>query len=38
MAVEARETERATAPVIQQGRWPQSKRPMSLGLMCPLPS
>ncbi len=36
MAVEARETERATAPVIQQGRWPESTRPMSLGLMLPI--
>ncbi len=26
----------ATQPVIQQGRWPESKRPMGLGLMLPI--
>ena len=40
MAVETRdpelEREAAVEPVVQQGRWPESKRPMSLGLMLPI--
>src|SRR5215212_295521 len=40
MAVETRdpelELEAAVEPVVQQGRWPESKRPMSLGLMLPI--
>ena len=40
MAVETRdrelEREAVVEPVVQQGRWPESKRPMSLGLMLPI--
>src|SRR5688500_20395385 len=38
MAVETRESEalEAVEPVVQQGRWLESKRPMSLGLMLPI--
>jgi alkanesulfonate monooxygenase SsuD/methylene tetrahydromethanopterin reductase-like flavin-dependent oxidoreductase (luciferase family) len=38
MAVETRnrELEPIVEPVVQQGRWPESTRPMSLGLMLPI--
>ena len=36
MAVEAEETRATTQPVVQQGRWPESKRPMGLSLMLPI--
>ena len=36
MAVETRETEAVVEPVVQQGLRPESKRPMSLGLMLPI--
>ncbi len=40
MAVETRDREldleAVVEPVVQQGRWPEGKRPMSLGLMLPI--
>src|SRR5262245_6351084 len=36
MATEVRSSRAEVAPVVQQGRWPASKRPMSLGLMLPI--
>ena len=36
MAAETPVTGATGEPVIQQGRWPESKRPMSLGLMLPI--
>ncbi|HET7094544.1 MAG TPA: LLM class flavin-dependent oxidoreductase, partial [Thermomicrobiales bacterium] len=36
MAVESRPSETDAGPVLQQGRWPESRRPMSLGLMLPI--
>ena len=36
MAVDSRQSEPDAGPVLQQGRWPESKRPMSLGLMLPI--
>jgi alkanesulfonate monooxygenase SsuD/methylene tetrahydromethanopterin reductase-like flavin-dependent oxidoreductase (luciferase family) len=36
MAVATRESEVNVEPAVQQGRWPASKRPMSLGLMLPI--
>jgi alkanesulfonate monooxygenase SsuD/methylene tetrahydromethanopterin reductase-like flavin-dependent oxidoreductase (luciferase family) len=38
MAAESRQSEPETdaEPVLRQGRWPESKRPMSLGLMLPI--
>src|SRR5918998_176242 len=36
MGVETRDPAAAVEPVVQQGRWPESSRPMSLGLMLPI--
>jgi alkanesulfonate monooxygenase SsuD/methylene tetrahydromethanopterin reductase-like flavin-dependent oxidoreductase (luciferase family) len=36
MAVEPGNKETSAEPVVQQGRWPRSKRPMGLGLMLPI--
>src|ERR671910_552297 len=36
MGVKTRDPEGAVEPVVQQGRWPESTRPMSLGLMLPI--
>src|ERR687894_812981 len=36
MGVETRDPDAAVEPFVQQGRWPESQRPMSLGLMLPI--